>query len=146
MSHAGEFADGFRVCFERCSGGGHCAFEAECAKGTVDGAAGADALDDLLAEVAAFAEVQGARLSCLLWQLAVANVDAVTRRSFEGAELLDCGLCRDNGSGGVEGGGNGGDGGGVGPEFKAWDERAVGVQESDFAGLPGEGLELQRFE
>jgi len=48
----------------------------------MDIAAGANALHDLLAEVASFGEVQGAGLSGLLRQLAVANVDAIERRSF----------------------------------------------------------------
>ena len=42
----------------------------------MDVAAGADALDDLLAEVAAFGEVQGAGLVGLLGEVAVADIDA----------------------------------------------------------------------
>ena len=38
-----------------------------------------------------------------------------------------------DGSGGEEGLREGGDGGGVGPEFEAWDERAVGVDDGDAA-------------
>ena len=68
---------------------GKLAFEAEGAEGAMDVAAGADALDDLLAEVAALGEVQGAGLAGLLGEFAVADVDAVEWRSFEDSEMLE---------------------------------------------------------
>ena len=71
--------------------------EAEAGEGTVDVAAGADALDDLLAEVAAFGEVEGAGLGGLLGEVVlVADVGAVAGCAFEDAEPVR-GLrgCRD---------------------------------------------------
>ena len=52
-------------------------------------AARADALHDLLAEVAAFGEVQGAGLAGFLREVALVEVNAVARRGFEHAQ----GLC-----------------------------------------------------
>ena len=68
---------------------GQCAVEAEAGEGAVDVAAGADALDDLLAEVAALAEVEGAGLGGLLGEVAVADVGAVERGAFEDAEQFE---------------------------------------------------------
>ncbi len=90
VGDAGEFAYGFAIGFEGCARGWECAFEAEGGEGAVDVAAGADALDDLLAEVAALVEVEGAGLGGLLGELAgflgVADVGAVERGAFEDAE------------------------------------------------------------
>ena len=61
-------------------------FEAEAAEGAMHVAARADALDDLLTEVAAFVEVQGAGLSGLLREFAVADVDSVEWRAFEDSQ------------------------------------------------------------
>ena len=55
------------------------------------GRAGADALDDLLPEVAALVEVEGAGLVDLLRQIALGDIDAVKRRAFEDAQGLDGG-------------------------------------------------------
>ena len=52
-------------------------------------AARTDALDDLLAEVAAFGEVQGAGLGGLLGEFAVADVGAVEGCSFEDAQPFE---------------------------------------------------------
>ena len=62
------------------------AVEAEGGEGAMDVAAGADALDDLLAEVAAFGEVKGAGLGGLLGEFLVADVGAVEGCAFEEAE------------------------------------------------------------
>ena len=61
----------------------------EAGEGAVDVAAGADALDDLLAEVAAFGEVQGAGLVGLLREVFVADVGAVEGCAGEDAELFE---------------------------------------------------------
>ena len=69
----------------------------------MDVATGADALDDLLSEIAAFGEVEGAGLSGLLGEFAVADVGAEEGRSFEEAEPLaalwiaECGASVDDG-------------------------------------------------
>ena len=68
---------------------GDCPDQSETRERAVDVAAGADALDDLLPEVAAFGEVQGAGLGGLLRQLLIADVGAVKGCSFEDAELGD---------------------------------------------------------
>ena len=52
-------------------------------------AARSNALDDLLAKVAALRKMQGPRLVCLLREVLIANVDAVTRRSLEEAKLFE---------------------------------------------------------
>ena len=65
-------------------------------------AAGANALDDLLAEVAALGEVQRAGLAGLLGQIAFAEVDAVTRRSFEHAHGFGCAQTAGDGAGGEQ--------------------------------------------
>jgi hypothetical protein len=98
-------------------------------------AARADAFDDLLAEVAAFGEVQGAGLGGLLREVVgcsgVADVGAVAGRAFEDTELVE---------------GFGGDGccaggdevccklldcGWIGPQFDARDQGAVSVDDVD---------------
>ena len=62
-------------------------------EGAVDLAAGVDAFDDLLAEVAAFGEVEGAGLGGFLREVVggfgVADVDAVTGRAGEDAECFE---------------------------------------------------------
>ncbi len=122
------------------AGGGEGAGEEEAGEGAVDVAAGADALDDLLTEVAAFGEVEGVGLGGLLREVAgffgVADVDAVAGGAGEDAEVFEGfggdGSC----AGGGEGFGEGGDGGGVGPEFEAGDEGGVGVDDFDGRGVP----------
>ncbi len=52
-------------------------------------AAGADALDDLLAEVAAFGEVEGAGLVGFLREVFVADVGAVEGCAGEDAEVFE---------------------------------------------------------
>ena len=106
-------------------------------------AAGADALDDLLAEVTAFAEVEGAGRcaegSGFLGQVLVANVGAEEGCAFRNAELVKGFGVGAGCAAREERGGEGGDGRGVGPELKAGDERAVRVDEGDRAGELGEG-------
>ena len=83
---AGDLGDGLAFGFKLRAGGGQCAGEDEAAEGAVDGAARVDALDDLLAEVAALGEVQGARLDAdgcgLLREVFVADVCADAGRAF----------------------------------------------------------------
>ena len=60
----------------------------------MDIATGADALHDLLAEIAALAEVQGMKLPCLLGnsflrQVALGNIDAVDGNAFGDAEGVE---------------------------------------------------------
>jgi hypothetical protein len=83
----GELAGGFAVGFQHC---GQCrgrVGELELRELAVDLASGADALDDLLAEVAALGEVQRVGLAGLLREVfrgfGVADVDAVLRGAFE---------------------------------------------------------------
>jgi len=68
-------------------------FKAEGGEGAMDVASGTDALDDLLAEVAALGEVEGAGLIGLLGEFAgfvgVAYVDGVERRPFEDSEGVE---------------------------------------------------------
>ncbi len=66
-------------------------------------AAGTDALDDLLAEVAALGEVQGAGLGGLLREVAVADVVAVERGAFEDAEAFEALGVGGDGAGGEQG-------------------------------------------
>ena len=60
--------------------------EGEGREQAVDLAAGADALDDLLAEIAALVEVQGLRLVGLLREVLLGDVAAVERAAFEEAQ------------------------------------------------------------
>jgi hypothetical protein len=117
----------------------------------VDVAAGTDALDDLLAEVAAFGEVKCAGLGGLLGQvvgfLGVANVGAVAGSAFEDAEVVEgfggCSIC----ACGEDFLREGMDCCVVrGPELDARDERAVGVD--DFYGcvIPNRGLQAEGYE
>src|ERR1700722_13788490 len=55
--------------------------ECELREAAMHCAAGANALDDLLAEVAALGEVQRASLAGFLRQIALAEVDAIARRA-----------------------------------------------------------------
>ena len=71
---------------ECCAGCGKGAVEPEAVKDAMHVAARTDALDDLLAEVAALGEVKGAGLGGLLGEFAVADVGAVEGCSFEQAE------------------------------------------------------------
>ena len=96
LGHAGQLADGLVEgggFEERGSGRGRMAGEEEAGEGSVQVAAGADALDDLLAEIAAFAEVEGAGGSAdwrgLLGEVAVANIGAEERCAFGDAELVE---------------------------------------------------------
>ncbi len=110
-------------------------------------AAGADALDDLLAEVTAFAEVEGAGgcaggrglLREVLGCFRVANVGSEERCALGDAELVEGFGVGGDDAVGEECGGEGGEGRGVGPELEAGDEGAVRVDEGDWAGELGEG-------
>ena len=88
---ASEFGDGlgFGFGFELRAGGRQCAGEDEATEGAVDAAARVDALDDLLAEVAALGEVQGAGLAGLLREVFVADVCAEAGRAFEDAKVFE---------------------------------------------------------
>ena len=134
-SDAGEFTDGPGIEFgcERGAGGGQRAFEAESGEGAVDAAAGVNTFDDLLAEVAAFAEMQGAGLRGLLGEIAggvgVADVGAVAGSAFEDTKGFEgVGVARSS-AGCGDCFGEGGDGGGVGPELEAGNDGAVGVDD-----------------
>jgi hypothetical protein len=78
---------------KNCAGSGKLAGEGEAGEGAMDVAAGTDALDDLLAEVAAFGEVEGAGLGGLLGEVVgffgVADVGAVEGRAGEDAECFE---------------------------------------------------------
>src|ERR1700761_9066297 len=65
--------------------------EGELLEDAVHGGAGANALDDLLAEIAALVEVQGAGLAGLLGEMTVANVEPIERDPFEDAEGFEGG-------------------------------------------------------
>jgi hypothetical protein len=145
--NAGEFADLFALRFEEGAGCGECAFEAKGGEGAMDVAAGADALDYLLAEIAAFGEVECAGLAGggggLLRELFVADVGAVEGSAFENSEVFE-GLRRNRGgSSPVEGVAQSSDGSGAGPELEARDERTVGVEDGNFFVAPGERLLLE---
>ena len=103
----GEFGDGlgFGFGFELRAGGRQRAGEGEATEGAVDAAARVDALDDLLTEVAALGEVQGAGLAGLLREVFAADVSADAGRAFEDAEVFEGGGRDGSGSGGDEGGG-----------------------------------------
>src|ERR1700753_2401 len=72
--------DAGRGDFERQGGG--CGRKCELREAAMHCAAGANAFDDLLAEVAALGEMQRASLAGLLRQIALAEVDAIARRAF----------------------------------------------------------------
>ena len=104
-----EFADGFGVEFEDSAGGGEIGFggggsQVEGVEGAVDVASGADALDDLLAEIAAFGEVEGAGSVPVSWGSSLSRMSAAVEGcAFEDAEvfqgfLIDRG-CGDRGEG-----------------------------------------------
>jgi hypothetical protein len=146
---AGELANGFvgGVGQEEGGGGGwEIACEDEAVERPVDVAAGADTLDDLLAEVAAFGEVEGVGLGRLLREIAVADVGGVEGCAFEEAELVEGfgGGLGDAGAG--EGFGDGSEGLGGGPELEAGYERAVGVEEVDRGAAGGGVGEAERGE
>ena len=113
----------------------------------MDAAAGADALDDLLAEVAAFGEVQGAGLGGLLWEIVggggVTDVSAVAGRAGEDAEVVEGFGGDGDRSGGQSIGLNRADGRGVGPEFDAGNDGAVGLEDIDWCGVPSGGLQSE---
>ncbi len=110
-------------------------------------AAGADALDDLLAEVAAFGEVQGAGLAGLLREFAVADVGAVEGSSFENAQPFEALWFAKMRAGVLEGFGElcqcvrG-----IGPELESRHERAVGMNDGDVDAVPGDVLHGEWFE
>ena len=114
----------------------------------MDGAAGADALDDLLAEVAAFGEVQGTDLVGLLREIlggiGVADVGAVEGRAGKDAEGFEVGGGGLGGSGVGDGEADFEDSGEVGPDFEAGDERGVGTDEIERISLPCSCLETER--
>src|SRR5690349_18937111 len=87
-AYCSQLAGLFTVCFQCRASGGKRAFEAKAGEGAVNVAARADALDDLLPEVAALGKVQRTCLAGLLRQLAVADIDAVQRRSFQQPQPL----------------------------------------------------------
>ncbi len=94
--YAGEFADGplgEGGIVQGGAGFGEIAGEDEAPEGAMDCAAGADALDDLLAEVAAFGEVEGAGLVGFLWEVfgcvGIADVYAVKGCAGEDAEVVE---------------------------------------------------------
>src|SRR5947209_2366790 len=60
LSGAGELADWFAVGFKGCARGRQRSFQAKGSEAAMNAAAGADALDDLLTEIAAFGEVESA--------------------------------------------------------------------------------------
>ena len=66
----------------------HLALERKTRKGSVHRTSGPNALDDLLSQVAPFAEVQRLGLPGLLRQLLLAQVDAELRRPFEQPQHL----------------------------------------------------------
>lgn len=134
---AGELADGFFFCGEDGAGFGAGAFELEGGEGAVDVAAGADALDDLLAEVATLGEVEGSSLVGLLGEFLVADVDAEAGCAFEDAEVFEGFVFDGDCACGSEGLREGGDGfGGFGPELVAGDARAMGVEDGDLMAAP----------
>lgn len=115
-------------------------------KDAVDIAAGTDALDDLLPEIAALGEVEGASLGGLLREFAVADVGAVEGCSFEQTEPVAALLFGEGCAYFEEGFGEIGCGGNVGPKFEVRNQRAVGVDYSDSRRVPGQRVTLQLFE
>jgi hypothetical protein len=86
----GDLSDWFSVGFERGRElRGEFAGENQRREQSVDLAAGADALDDLLAEVAALVEVQGLRLIGLLREVLFGDVAAVERAGLEEAQSFE---------------------------------------------------------
>jgi len=116
-------ATGLAFCFELCAGSGQRASEDEAGEGAVDAATRVDALDNLLAEVAALGEVQGASLAGLLREVAgcigVADVCAEAGRAFEDAKVVEGNGGDCDGSSGEEVRGERGDGCGARPEFES---------------------------
>jgi len=144
---AGELSHWLAVGFECDAGGGQGSGESEAGEGAMHIAARVDALDDLLAEVAAFGEVEGARLAGLLRQVVgffgVANIRAVTGRAFENMEVFE-GLGRGGGRSRCdEGCGEMVDRRWIGPEFEAGNEGAVGVEKVERRRFPRYGLQSQ---
>ena len=134
---AGELADCFAIYFKYSASGWEIASELEGMEGAVDVASGADALDDLLPEIAALGEVQGASLGRLLRKLLVPDVGAVEGRTFEETEMIQ-GFVADEGC-------VAGDKGlcepcdrirGFGPELEAGNKRAVTVEDGDLVTAP----------
>ena len=137
---AGERAGGFAVVLKLGAGCGDRAGRRENFELTemaVNLAAGTDALDDLLAEVAALGEVQGAGKRSFLGEVAALDVDGVSGGAFEDAEGFE---------------GRGADGscargfevlkereglGCIEPEGEAWDERAVIAGYTDGMAIEG---------
>jgi len=74
--------------------------EGELLQGAVNGGTGANAFDDLLAEIAAFAEVKGARLGRFLGKVALVDVNAVEWGRRQDTQRLHGG----NATGGCSGG------------------------------------------
>ena len=108
------------------------------------GRSGADSLNDLLAEIAALGEIERPGLRCLLGQMAIGDVDAIARRSFEDAEGLDgidsnwCRPCSRQGFPDRERCAR------AQPEFKSRTKLAIGVNESDWGPRQFGVGELQR--
>jgi hypothetical protein len=114
----------------------------------MDVAARVDALDDLLAEVAAFGEVESAGLGSLLREVVgffgVADVDAVAGYGGEDAELFE-GFGGDRGCAGIgEGLADHEDVSEIGPDFEAGDDGAVCVDDIDRVFPPRARLNRER--
>lgn len=133
---AGELAGGLAFDGEGGARRGGIAGEGEAAEGAVDLAPGADALDDLLAEVAAFAEVQGAVGAGLLREIAVADVGTEEGCAFEDAEVIEGGGGAGGSAEGMEFRGESGEGGFGGPELEAGGEGAVGADDGEWIVVP----------
>src|SRR3989442_6739530 len=86
---AGNFAEIFAVHLDLCPGSRQRAFDFKPHERAMYGSARANALDDLLTDVAAFGEIESARLLGFLRQIALANVLSVARNSSRNAEQLD---------------------------------------------------------
>src|SRR5207237_6936186 len=85
---AGNFADIFAVHLDLCPGSRQRAFDFKSYERAMYGSTRANALDNLLADVAAFGKTQSARLLGFLRQIALADVLSVARNSSRNAVQL----------------------------------------------------------
>ncbi len=142
--YGSKFTHGLAVGCERRARGGKFSFQPETVKGAVYVAAGADALDDFLPQVAAFGEVESVGLGGLLRKVAIADVYAEAWSAFEEAKGFE-GFGADGESTSFgESLLEEGNGAGSRPELVAGDERALGVDEIDWRAMPEDSEERER--
>jgi hypothetical protein len=87
--HAGQLSHGLARGLKRRARGWKYALQAKDHKRAMHIASRADALDDLLAEIASLVEVQRSLLVGLLREIAITNIDAIEGSSLEQTEVLN---------------------------------------------------------